>query len=181
MVQAWYQGGISVFDWTDPANPVEIAFYDRGPVDSTKMESGGSWSAYWYNGVIVSSEIARGLDIYQLEPSEFISENEIEAAKTVRFDYFNTQGQQKFVWPASFALAGAYVDQLERSGGLPADRIASVRQALASAESASGAARQEALTGLAGQLDGEAGSSSDGDKVRMLADAVRDLAEGAEG
>jgi hypothetical protein len=168
MVQAWYQGGISVFDWTDPANPVEIAFYDRGPVDTTKMESGGSWSAYWYNGVIVSSEIARGLDIYQLEPSEFISENEIEAAKTVRFDYFNT-------------LAGAYVDQLERSGGLPADRIASVRQALASAESASGAARQEALTGLAGQLDGEAGSSSDGDKVRMLADAVRDLAEGAEG
>jgi hypothetical protein len=181
MVQAWYQGGISVFDWTDPANPVEIAFYDRGPVDSTKMESGGSWSAYWYNGVIVSSEIARGLDIYQLEPSEFISENEIEAAKTVRFDYFNTQGQQKFVWPASFALAGAYVDQLERSGGLSADRIASVRQTLASAEGASGTARQEALTGLAGQLDGEAGSSSDGDKVRMLADAVRDLAEGAEG
>jgi hypothetical protein len=181
MVQGWYQGGISVFDWTDPANPVEIAFYDRGPVDSTKMESGGSWSAYWYNGVIVSSEIARGLDIYQLEPSEFISQNEIDAAKTVRFDYFNTQGQQRFVWPASFALAGAYVDQLERSGGLSADRIASVRQALAGAESASGTARQDALTAQAGELDGEAAASSDGDKVRILADAIRDLAEGAEG
>ncbi len=176
MVQGWYQGGISVFDWTDPANPVEIAFYDRGPVDSTKMESGGSWSAYWYNGVIVSSEIARGLDIYQLEPSDFISQNEIDAAKTVKFDYFNTQGQQKFIWPASFALAGAYVDQLERSGALSADRIASVRQALAGAESASGAARQEVLNALATELDGEAGGSGDPAKVQLLAGAVRDLA-----
>ncbi|MGH7562843.1 MAG: LVIVD repeat-containing protein, partial [Gemmatimonadota bacterium] len=176
MVQAWYQGGISVFDWTDPANPVEIAFFDRGPVDSTRMADGGSWSAYWYNGVIVSSEIARGLDIFQLEPSEYISQNEIDAARTVRFDYFNTQGQQRFVWPASFALAGAYLDQLERSGGLSADRIGSVRQALADAESASGAARQEGLTALAGELDGQAGASSDAAKVRMLADAVRELA-----
>ncbi|MGH7588457.1 MAG: LVIVD repeat-containing protein [Gemmatimonadota bacterium] len=181
MAQGWYQGGISVFDWTDPANPTEIAFFDRGPVDSTKMESGGSWSAYWYNGVIVSSEIARGLDIFQLEPSEYISQNEIDAAKTVTFDYFNTQGQQQFVWPASFALARAYVDQLERSGGLSADRIASVRQELSSAESASGSARQDALTALAAELDGEAGGSADAAKVQLLAGAVRDLAEGAEG
>ena len=67
MVQAWYQGGISVFDWTDAAHPKEIAFFDRGPVDSTKMASGGSWSVYWYNGVIVSSEISRGLDIFELD------------------------------------------------------------------------------------------------------------------
>ncbi|MGH7544073.1 MAG: hypothetical protein ACREK7_09045, partial [Gemmatimonadota bacterium] len=120
-------------------------------------------------------------DIFQLEPSEFISQNEIDAAKTVTFDYFNTQGQQQFVWPASFALARAYVDQLERSDGLSAERIASLRQALDSAESASGAARQEALSALAAELDGQADASSDGGKVRLLAGAVRDLAEGAEG
>src|SRR3989449_562191 len=84
MVQAWYQGGISVFDWTDAAHPREIAFFDHGPVDSTQMVGAGSWSAYWYNGVIVSSEIARGLDIFALQPSGFISQNEIDAAKSVQ-------------------------------------------------------------------------------------------------
>ncbi len=176
MVQAWYQGGISVFDWTDPANPVEIAFYDRGPVDSTKMESGGSWSAYWYNGVIVSSEIARGLDIFELEPSEHLSQNEIDAARTVTFDRFNVQGQQQFVWPATFALARAYVDQLERSGGLSAERIAAARQGLAGAESASGAGRQEVLAALADELEGEAAGTRDAAKVQLLAEAVRELA-----
>ncbi|HEX7049930.1 MAG TPA: hypothetical protein VF188_06920 [Longimicrobiales bacterium] len=176
MVQAWYQGGISVFDWTDPAHPREIAFFDRGPVNPDRMESGGSWSVYWYNGVIVSSEIARGLDIFQLVPSEFLTQNEIDAARTVKLDYLNTQGQPHFVWPPSFALARAYVDQLERSNGLSADRIAAVRQALDRAESASGAARRQALTELAGQLSGEAARSRDAAKVRMLADAVRDLA-----
>ena len=84
MVQGWYQGGISVFDWTDVAKPKEIAFFDRGPVDATRLVSGGSWSVYWYNGLIVSSEIARGLDIYELLPSGLISQNEIDAAKTVQ-------------------------------------------------------------------------------------------------
>jgi hypothetical protein len=107
MVQAWYQGGISVFDWTDPQHPREIAFFDRGPADSTRMASGGSWSAYWYNGVIVSSEISRGLDIFALTPSSLISQNEIDAAKSVHFDYLNTQGQPKLVWPPTFALARA--------------------------------------------------------------------------
>ncbi|HEX9055381.1 MAG TPA: hypothetical protein VF830_10785, partial [Gemmatimonadales bacterium] len=176
MVQAWYQGGISVFDWTDAAHPREIAFFDRGPVDSTRMVGAGSWSAYWYNGVIVSSEIARGLDIFALLPSGFISRNEIDAAKSVHLDYFNTQGQPRFVWPPSFALARAYVDQLERSKGLGTGRIAAVRQALAGAEKASGAARREALTRLAGELEGEAGGSGDSAKVRTLAGAVRDLA-----
>src|SRR5690606_32198828 len=115
MVQGWYQGGISVFDWTDPANPVEIAFHDRGPMDGTKLVSAGSWSAYWYNGYIYSSEIARGLDIFELTPSEFLTQNEIDAAKTVRFREFNAQEQKKFTWPPSFALARAYLDQLERN------------------------------------------------------------------
>jgi hypothetical protein len=176
MVQAWYQGGVSVFDWTDAARPFEIAFFDRGPSDSTSMGSGGSWSAYWYNGVIVSSEIARGLDIMELLPSEFLSKNEIDAAKSVRLEYLNTQGQPQFVWPATFSLAGAYVDQLERSNGLAAARIAAVRQALAAAEQASGNARSSALTSLATQLDGDAAGSSDAAKVRLLAGAVRRLA-----
>ncbi|MBS1241297.1 MAG: repeat-containing protein, partial [Gemmatimonadetes bacterium] len=111
MVQAWYQGGLSVFDWTDVAHPKEIGFFDRGPVDASRMEMGGSWSVYWYNGVIVSSEIARGLDILELQPSQFLSQNEIDAARTVHFDYLNAQGQPKFVWPASFSLARAYLDQ----------------------------------------------------------------------
>jgi len=176
MVQAWYQGGISVFDWTDPAHAKEIAFFDRGPVDATRMAMGGSWSVYWYNGSIVSSEIARGLDVYELVPSPLISQNEIDAAKSVHLDYLNTQGQPKFVWPATFALARAYVDQLERSNGLAGGRISAVRGALSAAEKASGSQRRDALTQLATQLDGDARGSSDGKKVTMLAGAVKDLA-----
>jgi hypothetical protein len=176
MVQAWYQGGISVFDWTDGAHAKEIAFFDRGPVDANRMAMGGSWSVYWYNGSIVSSEIARGLDIYELVPSPLISQNEIDAAKSVHLDYLNTQGQPKFVWPATFALARAYVDQLERSNGLAAGRISAVRGALSSAEKASGSQRRDALTQLATQLDGDARGSSDAKKVTMLASAVKDLA-----
>jgi hypothetical protein len=175
MVQAWYQGGISIFDWTDAANPKEIAFFDRGPVDSTRMGSGGSWSAYWYNGSIISSEISRGLDIVELTPSEFLSQNEIDAAKTVHFDYFNAQGQPKLVWPPSFALARAYVDQLERSNCLGTPRIAAVRQGLSAAERASGAQRRAALTQMAAQLGDYARTSCDAPKVEKLAGAVRDL------
>ena len=175
MVQAWYQGGISVFDWTDPGSPVEIAFHDRGPVDSTRMQMGGSWSVYWYNGVMVSSEIARGLDIFELTPSALLSQNEIDAAKSVRLEYLNAQGQPQFVWPTTFALAGAYLDQLERSGGLSASRIESTRRGLNTAEGASGAPRREALTRMADELVGEVGGSSDGAKVRMLSATVREL------
>ena len=179
MVQAWYQGGISVFDWTDPRHPKEIAFFDRGPVDSTRMAMGGSWSAYWYNGNIVSSEIARGLDIFELVPSAYLSQNEINAAKTVHFDYFNTQGQPKFVWPPSYALARAYADQLERSKGVSADRLSQVRQALAGAESAPkplGVQLRTSLTSLAAQLDADANTSTDGARARSLANTLRDLA-----
>ncbi len=176
MVQGWYQGGISVFDWTDPAHPMEIAFHDRGPVDPDQMQMGGSWSVYWYNGVMVSSEIARGLDIFELMPSEYLSQNEIDAAKSVRLDYLNAQGQLQFVWPATFALARAYVDQLERSNGLPANRISSLRQELTSAENASGAGRRETLTRVATALGGDVSASGDANKVRLLAGAVRELA-----
>jgi len=176
MVQAWYQGGISVFDWTDAKHPKEIAFFDRGPVDSTKLEDGGYWSAYWYNGVIVSSEMARGLDIFELKPSGFVSQNEIDAAKSVRLDYLNTQGQPKLVWPATFSLARAYVDQLERSKGLEAGKISAVRETLTRAEKASETERRNALMQLATQLDGNADGALDAAKVRMLAGVVRELA-----
>ena len=176
MVQAWYQGGISVFDFTDAAHPKEIAYFDRGPVDSTRMAMGGSWSVYYYNGVIVSSEIARGLDIFELAPSAFISQNEIDAAKSVHLDYLNTQGQPKFVWPASFALARSYVDQLARGNGLNAGRISAIRQALTSAEGTSGAQRRDALSSLATRIDADVSGAGDSARVRMLAGAVRDLA-----
>ncbi|MDQ3223164.1 MAG: hypothetical protein M3Q75_06805, partial [Gemmatimonadota bacterium] len=178
MVQAWYQGGISVFDWTDPRNPKEIAFFDRGPVDSTRMESGGSWSAYWYNGVIVSSEIARGLDILELTPSGFLSQNEIDAAKSVRQEYKNTQGQQKLVWPKSFSLARAYLDQLERSKGLEAGEIATLRTTLADAEKAPPAERRATLEQVASRLESDASGARDAAKVRMLAGVVRELEMG---
>ncbi len=176
MAQAWYQGGISVFDWTDPENPVEIAFHDRGPVDPDEMVMGGSWSVYWYNGVLVSSEIARGLDIFELVPSAYLSENEIAAARSVELDYLNAQGQPTYTWPPTFALARAYLDQIERSNGLSAERIASVRQELADAEDAARAARQETLTALSAELDDAAAASDDAEKVQMLASAVQDLA-----
>jgi len=177
MVQAWYQGGISVFDWTDPRNPVEIAFHDRGPSDATRMGPGGSWSVYWYNGLLVSSEIARGLDIFELTPSAHISQNEIDAAKTVRWDHLNAQGQPRIVFPPGFALARAYVDQLERSRGLSTARIAAIRQALQQAEGQQGSARAASLRTLAGSLNGDASGSSDAAKVRMLAGAVEQLAQ----
>jgi len=176
MVQAWYQGGLSVFDWTDIDHPQEIAFYDRGPVDATRMAMGGSWSAYWYNGVIVSSEIARGLDVYDLLPSGLITENELAAAKSVKMAYWNTQDQQKLVWAPSFALARAYLDQLARSNGLAADTVASSRSALDTAERRSGAQRKTALTDLATRLTGATDSARDTAKVRLLAKAVGDLA-----
>jgi hypothetical protein len=176
MVQGWYQGGVSVFDWTDPAHPKEIAFFDRGPMDATKLVGAGSWSAYWYNGYIVSSEIGRGLDILELQPSGLLSQNEIDAAKLVHFDFLNVQDQPKLVWPPSFVVARAYVDQLERGHGLAPARIAAVRAALAGAERQAGTARRDALTQLAGQLDGDAATAADQAKIRTLAAAVRDLA-----
>jgi hypothetical protein len=176
MVQAWYQGGISVFDWTDPENPVEIAYFDRGPVDAAQMQMGGSWSVYWYNGVIVSSEIARGLDIFELTPSGHLSQNEIDATKSVKLDYLNAQGQPHYEWPATFALARSYVDQLDRSDGLTADQLNATRGALRAAEQASGTARRDTLNRLASRLQSAAAASNDGAKVDMLVGTVRALA-----
>ena len=175
MVQAWYQGGISVFDWTDGAHPQEIAFFDRGPVDSTRMAMGGSWSVYWYNGSIVSSEIARGMDVADLMPSPYLSQNEIDAAKTVRWAFLNAQGQPKMEWPPSFALARAYLDQLERKKCMAAGRIATIRSALDAAEKSPGAQRSTQLGALAAQVQPDAGSACDNNKAALLLKAIQDL------
>ncbi len=100
-VQAWYQGGISVIDFTDAANPIEIAYFDRGPVDEEQLITGGYWSAYWYNGRIYGTEIARGLDVFALEPSEFLTAEEIAAAEAAQYqgDVFNPQTQTQVTWP----------------------------------------------------------------------------------
>ncbi len=176
MVQAFYQGGITVFDWTDARHPKEIAFFDRGPMDSTKLVNAGFWSAYWYNGYIVGSEISRGLDVFQLKPSGLLSQNEIDAANTVHFDFLNVQDQPKLVWPASFVLARAYTDQLVRGNGLPSSQTSAIYDQLSKAEKMQGSARQSALTALATQLDTQAQGAGDPAKVKTLAKTVRELA-----
>ncbi len=175
MVQSWYEGGVSVFDWTDARKPKEIAYFDRGPADSARLGNGGTWSVYWYNGAIVSSEIGRGLDVMQMVPTEFVSQNEIDAANTVKLTYFNAQGQPKFTWPTSFPLAKAYVDQLERNKCLSKGRLSAVRASIASAEGMTGSARQAELTKLAGELSNDAKGSCDAQKVMMLRQTVTDL------
>jgi hypothetical protein len=176
-VQAWYQGGISLMEFTDPENPVEIGYFDRGPVNANMLILAGPWSSYWYNGYIYSSEIARGLDILELVPTEHLTQNEIDAAKTVRFDVLNVQAQERIVWPRKLVVAKAYVDQLERSGGLPTARISALRQAIQRAESSRLNRRDAAaLRRLASGLEGSARTSkntTDAARLRALADVLK--------
>src|SRR5271169_4466279 len=156
-VQAWYQGGISVMDFTDPANPFEIAYFDRGPIDPKVVVLGGDWSAYWYNGYIYGSEIARGLDVFQLTPTKFLTQNEIDAAKAVRVAELNVQNQQKIEWPAQLVVAKAYLDQLSRSQALPAKQINSLQKAINSAEKSHMSESKVAkLKGMAPSLEASA-------------------------
>jgi hypothetical protein len=133
-VQAWYQGGISVMDFTDAAHPYEIAYFDRGPIDDKTVILGGDWSAYWYNGYIYGSEIARGLDVFKLVPSKFLTQNEIAAANLVQLSELNVQNQQKIAWPSQLIVAQAYLDQLARSQALPQNQVASLNKAIGKAE-----------------------------------------------
>jgi hypothetical protein len=173
MVQAWYQGGLSVFDFTDAAKPVEIAFFDRGPIDAKQLVLGGYWSTYWYNGTVYGSEIARGIDVFKLKPSEYLTQNEIDAATLIRFEELNTQQQTKVVWPASSVVALAYVDQLTRSKSLQPERARAVKAALDRADSLrsgqdkNAAAALDQLDALAAQFDREAGGATGQDAVRL--------------
>lgn len=176
-VQAWYQGGISVMDFTDAEHPTEIAYFDRGPIDPKMLVLGGDWSAYWYNGHIYASEIARGLDIFELTPTKLLTQNEIDAAKTVRAGALNVQSQEKIEWPRQLSVAKAYVDQLERSGALPTDQIASLRQAIGSAESSHKKQKENAkLKSFAPSLEKTAAVSrnaADSKRLLALADILK--------
>jgi hypothetical protein len=175
MVQAWYQGGVSVFDFSDSAKPFEIAYFDRGPIDASKLILGGYWSAYWYNGNIYGSEISRGIDIFKLLPSEYLTQNEIDAASLVRVEELNTQEQARISWPPAPAVARAYVDQLARSKALPADRIKAINSALDHADSVRTGKENNApavldqLDSIARQLDADAGNATGRDAARMRA------------
>lgn len=187
MVQGWYQGGVDVIDFTDADKPFEIAFFDRGAVDappaagdsaSSRVRGtiAGSWGAYYYNGYVYSSEMARGLDILELMPTDKLSANELAAARLVRFDEFNPQSQPKIVWPAAFPVVRSYLDQLVRNDGLASARTSAIDAALTTAEARSGAARRTALTALAGQVEKDVPGARDGARVRTMAAAIRDLA-----
>jgi hypothetical protein len=163
MAQAWYQGGMSIFDFTDSANPVEIAYFDRGPYDKDRTVLAGYWSTYYYNGHIYGSEIGRGLDIFRLVPTEHLSRNEIDAAALVRFDEFNAQNQPVVTWPASFVVAKAYVDQLERAKALSQQRASALRGRMDAADRGTGRTRTLALDELAKlvtQLEADAAAAS---------------------
>ena len=170
LVQAWYQGGVSMLDFTDAAHPFEIAYFDRGPVDADHRTLGGMWSVYWYNGYIYGSEIARGVDVFKMVPNKFITQNEIDAANQVHFDELNVQNQPKIVWPANFVVARAYIDQLSRSRALAPRQLEALNAAIAKAEGSSKDVAQ--LKTLAASLDKEANSAkspADASRMRALA------------
>ena len=173
--QAWYQGGASVFDFTDPDDPYEIAYFDRGPMSDEELQVAGYWSTYWYNGYIYGTEIARGFDVLELEPNEHLTENELEAAKLVTYDEFNPMHQPRNEWPADFAVARAYLDQLERGEGLAADRIEAIRTELDDIEALDDAAEQHAA--LETLTDDLAGTEADDmERMELLTDVVQELA-----
>ena len=185
MVQGWYQGGISVFDFTDSKNPVEIAFFDRGPLDPKNLIIGGYWSGYWYNGNIYGAEISRGVDIFRLVPTQYLSQNEIDAAIQVRTTEFNAQNQPKITWPATSAVAKAYLDQLGRNNAISAERAKAVRDNLAKVDELrtgrerDAASRLDALTAVAAQVEADAKSKTGRDAMRLnaLAETLKGRAQ----
>jgi len=176
-VQAWYQGGVSVMDFTDPGHPQEVAYFDRGPIDPKMLVLGGDWSAYWYNGAIYASEIARGLDVFELMPTDLLTQNEIDAAKMVQVKELNVQNQLKQEWPAKLIVAKAYVDQLERSQALSANEIASLRKAIRNAEKSHLKQKQVAkLRAMTGNLESgvaTAKNHADASRIEALAEILK--------
>jgi len=179
MVQAWYQGGLSIMDFTDPAHAFEIAFFDRGPLSVESLFTGGYWSTYWHNGRIYGAEISRGIDVFRLVPSEHLSQAEIDAAESVHFDEFNAQVQSRVTWAASVPVAKAYLDQMLRGNRILTERAASITALLDQAER--GAASSARLEAVAAQLDGDVAAiragtlGGDAGRMEMLAEVLRGL------
>jgi hypothetical protein len=176
-VQAWYQGGVSMVDFTDASHPFEIAYFDRGPLDAVKRGTGGFWSVYWYNGYIYGSEISRGVDVFKLAPSKFLTQAEIDASNQVHFDELNVQSQPKIVWPQNFIVARAYLDQLARGKTVAAKRIETLRAAIAKVE-ATGSTKKDAaaLQTLGVGLEKDAASakaSADATRMKALAEIIK--------
>ena len=168
-VQAWYQGGISVMDFTDPAHPYEIAYFDRGPIDPKTLILGGYWSAYWYNGYIYGSEIARGLDVFKLVPSKFLTQHEIDAANLVQFKELNVQNQPRITWPEQLTVARAYLDQLQRSKALPAEKIAALDKAIVRTQDSHNSKKDLAkLHSMAAAVENDATSATDTADAKRL-------------
>jgi hypothetical protein len=173
-VQSWYQGGISIVDWTDPSHPVEVGYYDRGPLSPKKMALGGQWSSYWYNGMVYGSEISRGLDVFKLVPTDMMTQNEIDAANQVKFAELNVQNQSKVVWPATFLTAKAYLDQLGRGDSIPAARVAALRAAIEKASTDKAAAGK--LKSMAPAVEKEAAAAktpADMKRLKGLAEIMK--------
>lgn len=181
--QAWYQGGLSVVDFTDSAKPVEIAYFDRGPIHEEHLVLGGYWSTYWYNGRIYGTEIARGLDVLSLVPSEHLSENEIAAALIAnQGKLFNPQQQFRVTWPADPVVAGAYIDQLQRSNGLSESQIENLNAALGeSAVRLEAGGRDQNLSrnlrSLAANLDVDGGDAATSKRRMALAETLDGIAD----
>ena len=176
-VQSWYQGGISIVDFTDVTHPVEIGYFDRGPVDGVKHAMGGQWSTYWYNGYIYGSEIARGVDVFKLVPNKYITQNEIDAATQVQVSELNVQNQEKFAWPANFVVAKAFLDQLARSNALDSRQLAALNDAVAKAEASNSKPKDVAkLHTMAASLDKDATTAktpADAYRLRALAGIMK--------
>ena len=134
MTQAWYQGGLSVIDFTDSSHPKEIAYYDRGPISGTSLVLGGLWSTYYYNGAIYGSEIARGFDSWKLTPTAELSANEIKAASEVQMTRLTPQHQPQFTWEPSFAVVRSHLDQLVRAGTIDEMALRQSEKYIAAAE-----------------------------------------------
>jgi len=166
-VQAWYQGGVSVIDFTDPANVFEIAYFDRGPNIEGEFVLGGYWSTYWYNGAIYGSEILRGLDVFTLTASEYLTQNEIDAALLVRTDVFNPQTQTKITWPADLVVARALLDQLRRDENVPAEFIEGLAGDLDRLAGLSGGQRRDGMAGLADEVGQHIGFASPANAKRL--------------
>ena len=182
LVQAWYQGGISVIDFTDSSNPVEIAFFDRGPIDANEFTMGGYWSAYWHKGYVYGTEIARGLDVLKLLPSEFLTQDEIAAASLVAPYTFNAQQQRRIDWPAHPVIARAYLDQLARSDTIAANQAAAltdVLEQILAVEPGNGASVAAALDTMVAQLTRHSATASGQNQARLraLAETLQRLAE----
>lgn len=166
-VQSWYQGGISIMDFTDPDDPVEIAYFDRGPVDAEHLYLAGHWAAYWHNGHVYAPEMVRGLDVLTLLPNAHLSEAEIAAAGLIRFDEANTQTQRHFEWPAEPPVARAYLDQLVRAGSLDDRLVARADTEIARWQD--GRPRVARMMRLASDLEAAAGTAAAIDAERMAA------------